>query len=159
MTTNQLKKAKARNNEGSIFKKTLKDGTVMHIVVISLGIKANGKRRRTQRTFKTLAEAKRGRVQMLKAQQEGRLTEVRNDTVYTYGLWWTREVKPQHIRETTAADYEDRLRRYVSPLLGHVRMVDLKTEHIISWMNELKRSGKSTNTINGARRILTGMCK
>ena len=159
MTTNQLKKAKARNNEGSIFKKTLKDGTVMHIVVISLGIKANGKRRRTQRTFKTLAEAKRGRVQMLKAQQEGRLTEVRNDTVYTYGLWWTREVKPQHIRETTAADYEDRLRRYVFPLLGHVRIVDLKTEHIISWMNELKRSGKSTNTINGARRILTGMCK
>ena len=159
MTTNQLKKAKARNNEGSIFKKTLKDGTVMHIVVISLGIKANGKRRLTQRTFKTLAEAKRGRVQMLKAQQEGRLTEVRNDTVYTYGLWWTREVKPQHIRETTAADYEDRLRRYVFPLLGHVRMVDLKTEHIISWMNELKRSGKSTNTINGARRILTGMCK
>ena len=159
MTINQLKKAKARNNEGSIFKKTLKDGTVMHIVVISLGIKANGKRRRTQRTFKTLAEAKRGRVQMLKAQQEGRLTEVRNDTVYTYGLWWTREVKPQHIRETTAADYEDRLRRYVFPLLGHVRMVDLKTEHIISWMNELKRSGKSTNTINGARRILTGMCK
>ena len=159
MTTNQLKKAKARNNEGSIFKKTLKNGTVVHIVVISLGIKANGKRRRTQRTFKTLAEAKRGRVQMLKAQQEGRLTEVRNDTVYTYGLWWTREVKPQHIRETTAADYEDRLRRYVFPLLGHVRMVDLKTEHIISWMNELKRSGKSTNTINGARRILTGMCK
>ena len=159
MTINQLKKAKARNNEGSIFKKTLKNGTVVHIVVISLGIKANGKRRRTQRTFKTLAEAKRGRVQMLKAQQEGRLTEVRNDTVYTYGLWWTREVKPQHIRETTAADYEDRLRRYVFPLLGHVRMVDLKTEHIISWMNELKRSGKSTNTINGARRILTGMCK
>ena len=128
----------------------------MHIVVISLGIKANGKRRRTQRTFKTLAEAKRGRVQMLKAQQEGRLTEVRNDTVYTYGLWWTREVKPQHIRETTAADYEDRLRRYVFPLLGHVRMVDLKTEHIISWMNELKRSGKSTNTINVPGGFLLG---
>jgi len=159
MTTNQLKRNKARNNEGSIFKKTLKDGTVVHIVEISLGKKANGKRRRTQKSFKTLAEAKRGRVQMLKAQQEGRLTEVRNDTVYTYGLWWAREVKPQHIRETTAADYEDRLRRYVFPFLGSIRMVDLKTEHIITWMNELKRSGKSANTINGARRVLTGMCK
>ena len=159
MTTNQLKRTKARNNEGSIFKKTLKDGTVVHIVEISLGKKANGKRRRTQKSFKTLAEAKRGRVQMLKAQQEGRLTEVRNDTVYTYGLWWAREVKPQHIRETTAADYEDRLRRYVFPFLGSIRMVDLKTEHIITWMNELKRSGKSANTINGARRVLTGMCK
>ncbi|MDA2981467.1 MAG: hypothetical protein O3A11_01710, partial [Actinomycetota bacterium] len=101
MTTHQREKTKARNNEGSIFKKTLKDGAVVHIVEISLGKKANGKRRRTQKTFKSLAEAKRGRVQMLKAQQEGRLTEVRNDTVYTYGLWWTREVKPQHIRETT----------------------------------------------------------
>lgn len=159
MTTNQLKRTKARNNEGSIFKKTLKDGTVVHIVEISLGKKANGKRRRTQKTFKTLAEAKRGRVQMLKAQQEGRLTEVRNDTVYTYGLWWAREVKPQHIRETTAADYEDRLRRYVFPFLGSIRMVDLKTEHIITWMNELKRAGKSASTINGARRVLTGMCK
>ena len=159
MTTNQLKRTKARNNEGSIFKKTLKDGTIVHIVEISLGKKANGKRRRTQKTFKTLAEAKQGRVQMLKAQQEGRLTAVRNDTVYTYGLWWVREVKPQHIRESTAADYEDRLRRYVFPFLGSVRMVDLKTEHIIAWMNELKRSGKSTNTVNGARRVLTGMCK
>ena len=159
MTTNQLKKTKARNNEGSIFKKTLKDGTVVHIVEISLGMKANGKRRRTQKTFKTLSEAKQGRVQMLNAQQEGRLTEVRNETVYTYGLWWAREVKPQHIRETTAADYEDRLRRYVFPFLGSIRMVDLKTEHIVRWMNELKKSGKSTNTINGARRVLTGMCK
>lgn len=159
MTTNQLKRTKARNNEGSIFKKILKDGTVVHIVEISLGKKANGKRRRTQKTFNTLAAAKQGRVQMLKAQQEGRLTEVRNDTVNTYGLWWAREVKPQHIRETTAADYEDRLRRYVFPFLGSIRMVDLKTEHIIGWMNELKRSGKSANTINGARRVLTGMCK
>jgi len=159
MTIEQSKKTKARNNEGSIFKKTLKNGTVVYAVEISLGKKANGKRRRTQKTFKTLAEAKRGRVQMLKAQQEGRLTQVRNDTVYTYGLWWAREVKPQSIRETTAADYEDRLRRYVIPFLGKVRMVDLKSEHIIAWMNELKRSGKSANTINGARRVLTGLCK
>jgi integrase len=159
MTLNQLKKVKARNNEGSIFKKTLKDGKDVYIVLISLGIKANGKRRRTQKTFKTLAEAKRGRVRMLKAQQEGRLMEVRNETVYTFGLWWVREVKPQHIRETTAADYEDRLRRYVFPFLGHIRMVDLITAHIVSWMNELKRSGKSAHTINGARRVLTGMCK
>ena len=159
MVITQPKKTKARNNEGSIFKKTLKDGTVVYIVEISLGKKATGRRLRTQKSFKTLAAAKQGRVQMLKAQQEGRLTQVRNDTVNTYGLWWAREVKPQHIRETTAADYEDRLRRYVFPFLGHIRMVDLKTEHIIAWMNELKRSGKSANTINGARRVLTGMCK
>jgi integrase len=38
-------------------------------------------------------------------------------------------------------------------------MVDLTTAHIVSWMSELKRSGKSANTINGARRVLTGMCK
>lgn len=159
MTANHAKRTKARNNEGSIFKKTRKNGAAVYVVEISLGKKANGKRRRTQKTFKTLEAAKKGRVQMLKAQQEGRLTEVRNDTIYTYGLWWVREVKPQHIRDTTAADYEDRLRRYIFPFLGNVRMVDLKTEHIVNWMNELKRSGKSANTINGARRVLTGLCK
>lgn len=158
-TTNSVKKSKARNNEGSIIKIKDNNGESKYIVVISLGKKANGKRRRTQKSFSTLEQAKRGRIQMLKSQQEGRLTEVRNDTVNTYGLWWSREVKPQNIRASTAADYEDRLRRYVFPYLGNVRMVDLRSEHIVNWMNELKRSGKSTNTINGARRVLTGMCK
>ena len=159
MTAHNTKRTKARNNEGSIFKKNRKSGASVYVVEISLGKKANGKRRRTQKTFKTLEAAKKGRVEMLKAQQEGRLTEIRNDTIYTYGLWWVREVKPQHIRDTTAADYEDRLRRYIFPYLGNVRMVDLKTEHIVNWMNELRRSGKSANTINGARRVLTGLCK
>ncbi len=157
--TSLANKSKARNNEGSVFTKIRKDGTKIFVVEISLGKKADGKRRRTRKSFNTLAEAKRGKVQMLKAQQEGRLTEIRNDTVRTYGLWWTREVKAQNIRETTAADYEDRLRRYVFPFLGNIRMVDLRTEHIVRWMNELKRSGMSANTVNGARRVLTGMCK
>jgi integrase len=68
-------------------------------------------------------------------------------------------VKPQHIRVTTAADYEYRLRHYVFPYLGSVRMVDLTSRHIVQWMNDLKRNGSSSNTINGARRVLAGMCK
>jgi integrase len=99
------------------------------------------------------------KVQLLKSQQEGRLTEVRNETIMTFGLYWVQSVKPQHIRPTTAADYEYRLRQYVFPYLGSIRMVDLTTQHIVKWMNDLRRDGCSSNTINGARRVLAGLCK
>lgn len=38
-------------------------------------------------------------------------------------------------------------------------MVDLTSRHIVQWMNDLKRNGSSSNAINGARRVLAGMCK
>lgn len=150
---------KARNNEGSIFQITRKGGSKAWCVEVSIGKKIDGSRRRTRRVVETLAEAKRVRVQLLKSQQEGRLTEVRNETVTTFGLYWVQTVKPQHIRATTASDYEYRLRQYVFPYLGSVRMVDLTTGHIVKWMNDLKKNGSSSNTVNGARRVLAGLCK
>ena len=128
-------------------------------VEVSLGHKANGQRRRTRRTVATYPQAKKLRVQMLKTQQEGRLTEVRNETVKTYGLWWAREVKPKNIRRSTAADYEYRLRQYVFPFLGSMRMVDLTSRAVQQWMLDLSSKDHSANTINGARRILFGLCK
>lgn len=150
---------KARNNDGSIFQVTRKSGSKAWCVEVSMGHKADGSRRRTRRTVNSLAEAKRVKVQLLKSQQEGRLTEVRNETIMTFGLYWVQSVKPQHIRPTTAADYEYRLRQYVFPYIGNIRMVDFTTQHIVKWMNDLRRDGCSSNTINGARRVLAGLCK
>lgn len=152
-------KSKARNGDGSIFAQTNKNGTATWKAEMSLGKKANGKRRKTRRSFRTYQEAKKGLAEMRTAYTSGHLTEIRNDTVDSYGMRWTREVMPLTIRETTAADYQDRLQRYVFPYLGTIRMVDLRTSDVVRWLNELKKVGKSTNTINGARRVLFGMCK
>lgn len=45
---------------------------------------------------------------------------------------------PLKVRETTAANYQDRLQPYVFPYLGAIRLVDLRTADVVKWMNELK---------------------
>jgi len=152
------RKRKASNGDGSI-RQVTKNGRTTYVVEISLGYKADGTRRRTRRSARTHAEAKELRKRLLAQQQQGLLTELRPDTVQTFGLWWAREVKPETIRESTAADYEDRLRRYVFPYLGNVRLVDLTARDAQRWIGALRTAGKSSSTINGARRVLFGMCK
>lgn len=56
----------------------------------------------------------------------------------TIGLRSAREVMPLKVRETTAANYQDRLQPYVFPYLGAIRLVDLRTADVVKWMNELK---------------------
>jgi integrase len=151
--------SKAANNDGSIFKKYRKDGSTYYCVEISLGMNAQGKRSRTRRNVDTHHQAKELRKKLLAEQQKGSVTVVRNETVKTFALYWVREVKPTQIRASTAYDYEDRLRRYVFPYLGKVRLIDLKSTHVQNWLLAMKKDGKSATTINGARRVLFGMCK
>jgi integrase len=151
---------KARNGEGSIFPvKNKKGKTIGYAVEMSLGFKANGKRNRTRRQVKTYKEALDLRTRMANDFLDGRLTIINAETVSTYGIPWVREVKAQQVRPTTAADYEARLRREVFPMLGTIRMVDLRPAHVDRWMANLRNAGKSANTVNGARQVLGAMCK
>jgi integrase len=152
-------KRKAANGEGSIRQGRRKNGSPVWFVELSLGYGPNGKRRRTRRTAKSYAEAKKLRIKLLNDQQQGLVTERHLDTVRSFGTWWVREVKPQSIRPSTAADYEDRLNRYVFPTLGAVRLVDLTPRHVQGLLNKLNDEGFSASTINGARRVLSGLCK
>ena len=152
--------AKARNGEGSIFAvKNKKGKTIGYAVEMSMGFKANGKRDRTRRQAKTYKEALALRTRMANEHLDGRLTIIHAETVSTYGIRWVREVKALKIRSSSASDYEARLRREVFPMLGTTRMVDLKPAHVDRWMAALRKSGKSANTVNGARRVLGAMCK
>ena len=152
--------AKARNGEGSIFARKDKKGkTIGYAVEMSMGFKANGKRDRTRRRAKTYKEALALRTRMANEHLDGRLTIIHAETVSTYGIRWVREVKAQQVRGSTAADYEARLRREVFPMLGTIRMVDLKPVHVDRWMAALRKAGKSANTVNGARQVLGAMCK
>lgn len=150
---------KARNGEGSIRTIKTRDGKVKYQVEISLGFGPNGKRKRTRRTVKTLSEAKALRTKLLSDQMYGRLTIVDGRTVKDYGLHWVRDVKSQRVRPSTAADYEDRLRRYIIPELGRFRMIDLRPQQVDHWLAALRNAGYSAPTVNGARQVLFGMCK
>lgn len=150
---------KRANGDGTIFKATRKDGTTVYKIEIVLGHDANGRPRRTRRTAATLPEAKRTLKTLHAEHLKGTATQVRTDTVLSYGLHFIRTVKSQHVRPTTAADYEDRLRRTIGPYLGNVRLTDLTAPRIEAWMSDLRLAGLSAPTINGARQVLHALCK
>jgi len=152
--------AKARNGDGSI--RPVKDKTgkvIAYEVEMSLGLKPNGKRARTRRRVKTHKEAKDLRARLAVDHMDGRLTIIHAETIATYGLAWVKNVKSLQVRETTAADYEDRLRRWIIPSLGRVRMIDLRPGQVDAWMAAMRQQGLSAATVNGARQVLNAMCK
>jgi integrase len=152
--------SKARNGEGSIFPIKSKDGKITgYRVEMSLGFKPNGKRARTRRVVPTLKEAKDLRTRLAVEHMDGRLTIIHAETVATYGIQWVREVKTLQVRATTASDYEDRLRRWIVPSLGRIRLIDLKAGQVDAWMAAMRRQGLSASTINGARQVLNAICK
>ncbi len=151
--------SKARNGAGSIFKITKPNGTIKWVVEFTLGYGPNGKRKRTRREFNSKKEALDAQIRLANENLDGRLTLINGETVRTFGLQWVQEVKAPRVRPSTAADYEARLRREVFPSLGNVRMIDLTPARVDRWIAALRRNGRSSSTVNGARTILSGMCK
>ena len=151
--------SKASNGSGSIFPAKRKDGTVVYKVQVKTGTRPDGTPIRTTRTAATMKEAKELRVRLVNARLDGRLTTISAETVRTYGLAWVRNVAAQRVRESTASDYEARLRRDICPWLGDVRLVELTPVHVDRWIGSLRASGKSASTVNGARRVLNMICK
>lgn len=147
---------KAGNGEGSVYRR-MKHGKPVWVAQVSLGRDARGKRLVTTRNAPTEAAARKVLREMQGAHDEGRLTQQQNATVATYALFWAREVKPLEIRTSTAAGYEDILRRYVIPHLGNRRLHEVKAKDVQAWIVLLRRRGLSANTINQARRLLNGM--
>lgn len=149
---------KAANGEGSVFRRTRR-GKTEWVAQVSVGRKTNGKRRYITRTAPTEAAARRLLRQMLAELDQGRLAPSHPHTVASYALYWSREIKPHEVRKTTAAGYEDLLRRYVIPALGSKRLNDLHPQDIQALMSTMRAQRLSVRTINQVRSILSGMCR
>ena len=149
---------KAANGDGSVFARTQR-GKKVWIAQVSLGYKSNGSRRVTTRSAPTQRAAQRLLREMLGERDGGRLAQVHHHTVHTYGLHWAREIKPLEIRASTAAGYEDIIRRYIIPALGRKRLSELRAPDVQGLLSSMRKEGYSTNTINQTRRILSGVCK
>lgn len=141
---------------GSVFPYTNPSGNIVWKVEVPDGYTLNGRRKLVRRTAATKAEAKALKRQLLADIDAKRLTPAREKTLEEYGLWWVRSVKANHVRYSTATDYEDRLRRWIFPHLGKRKLSGLTPDVVEEWMNQLKKKGLSTATVNGARTILFG---
>ena len=138
--------------EGSIFKGKDAKGRTLWKVEVPIGSYPNGSRKRTRRTAKTYAEATQIRRQLVTDRDEYDLT-FDNPTLDAFALWWIREVRALKIKQATAADYEYRYRKMISPTLGFLTVDKIDTRSVATWTNILLKRYSSAS-VNGALRVL-----
>lgn len=154
-----LKSSNRSYGDGVIWSSTKSDGRVIWYVEVTLGKGLDGKPKKMRRSAKTRAEAVQLRRELNAQKIQGTLRQQVSTKFDAFALYWVRDVKSQRVRTTTAADYEYRIRQYLNPYFGSRDIAELKPFDIQTWTSRLAQEGLSTNTINGARRILFGICK
>ena len=147
------------SSTGSIFRSTNPSGKVVYKVEVPNGYTMNGRRNKIRRTAKTMAEARILQRKLIADIEGNRLAPAREETLQDYALWWLHTVKANHVRYSTAADYEDRLRRWVFPYMGRLKLSAIEARTVEEWMAVLATKNFSTKTINGARTVLYGVLK
>lgn len=141
---------------GSVFPFTNPSGRTVYKVDVVIGHYLNGRRKFT-RTAPTEAKAKALQRKLLTEVENNKLTPAREDRLEKFSIWWVRTIKANHVRTSTASDYEYKLRHWILPHLGHLRLSSIEPSTIEEWMNQLKKQGLGTRTVNGARTVLNGV--
>jgi integrase len=149
----------SKASTGTIFRSTNPSGKVVYKVEVPHGYDLQGRRKKIRRTAPTQAEARLLQRQLIADIEANRLAPAREETLQDYALWWLHTVKANHVRYSTATDYEDRLRRWVFPYLGRQKLSAIEPRTVESWMAILATKKYSTKTINGARTVLFGVLK
>ena len=145
---------------GTVFAVTSKaTGKVSWCAEIVVAHKSNGRPVKTRRSFATKAQATKGLHSLISEREHGHLTVVRSESLEQFSLRWIREVKANQVRKSTLNDYEYKLRTYVFPYLGARQLRSITGRDIDAWMSQMRRDGKSSRTIAGARRVLFGVFK
>lgn len=85
------------------------------------------------------------------------------NTALTLGQWlktWLEEYKyPPKLRETTYENYLINARTHIFPTIGHIKLKDLRPDHLQSLYNEKFRSGLSPRTVEIIHTVIHGALK
>ena len=140
------------HGEGTIFKSRDSRGRTQWKVEVTIGHHPNGSRKRTRRTAKSHSDALKIRRELVKDRDEYQL-KFENPNLDTFALWWIREIRALRVKPATAADYEHRYRKLISPRFGNVLLASIGSHDVSQWVGEL-RTRYSDASVNGALRVL-----
>ena len=140
--------------QGSIYTQKLKSGKKVWKVEVETGKKPDGTRIRKRRTADSLQEARQMHRELLDQTSSGIQAAQSKQRLDVFALWWIMEVKTWTVKAATAADYEHRYRKHISPVLGQRKIESITSKDIYSWRASLKKANYSTPTINGALQVL-----
>lgn len=132
------------HGEGSVY---WREDRQRWVVELDLGY-VDGRRKRPVRTFKTEREAIRYLAQ---ARQKLATGEPLTDGRVRFGdfldHWLEQVVEPSKRKPATKASYRDNVTLHVKPGLGHLRLADLRHEHVLAFVNSKRDQGYSASTM------------
>ena len=155
----QKKTSKSAYGDGAIWSEFTARGNQVWKIEVTVGRDEAGTLRKIRRTAYSKAEAVKVRRELNSLKLRGLLEKQKVSGFSEFCEYWLTEIKPHQIRATTLEDYRFRIKKYLNPYFGHLAVTEINPQTIQSWASTLIRQGLSTNTINGARRILFGIMR
>lgn len=115
----------------------------------------NGERRRKDFKAKTQQEAIDKRQRYLTnldrhIEPEGAVRKVRE-----FGDWWIQHEAPETCNATTLRSYRDALRKHIYPVIGHMRLQEVRGKHVDAVVSTMLEKGLTLSTRKGARRVIS----
>lgn len=111
-----------------------------YYVVVYLGIGADGKRKyKWHSGYAKKKDAEKAMPTILHQMNTGAYVETTEEKLSDYMQRWL-EYKSQHVLATSMRTYEAIVRRYVTPSLGRLKLVDLKPYHLSKFYGELQKT-------------------
>ncbi len=136
---------KRGHGEGSVF---YSQSRARWFAEVDYGI-VNGRRKRTRRSFTTRREAAVHLAAALRAQAEGLPAPDGRTRLDTFVDHWLQDVVvPSTRARATVASYENAVRVHIKPALGHHRLIDLRHEHVLRFLSDLRDGGSGRSLMN-----------
>ena len=131
----------------NITKRTLKSGKIRYEVTVEGDRDPDtGQRVRAYKTAKTEKEAKALAHKMLNEMERGIVTRKSVKTVAEWMNEWISLYLP-NVEETTRVGYKTKIRCYIAPAIGDLRINALKAYHVQKMVNDMLARGLSPKNI------------
>jgi integrase len=116
---------------------------------------ATGRGRRVRVTARTKAEAMRKMRLERDRIDTGQAPQDLSMTVERFLRWWTTDVLVHRVDTGTFVSYRGLINKHLIPGLGHLRLRDLRPEHVDRLLRAKADAGMARSSVGGLRSILT----
>lgn len=129
---------------GGIRKRIGRNGDITWLVTVETGTSQNGKRHRIIKSVKgTKKEAEKLFILMMNELKDGTLDKKSMETLGQYLDHWVKTYVEPNLSPTTIVGYQVNIERHIKPYIGHIRLKELKPQHISSLYEKLLAEGRT----------------
>ena len=145
---------------GHLRRRTGKNGAVSYQITVETDCNPlTGERERHWKTVRgTKKQAETVMRKMIDELEQGSVAAPSAMKVQDWMAMWVGTYLP-NIEETTRVGYEEKIKNYIVPELGHIQLKALKPTNVQTWINGLNKRGLSPKTIRNAFNNLNAAMK